>query len=517
VFALDVPATPCLVSAGDWQQIKPSSSNCDSWTSVAATSTAAGVTPVVDTVWIGCAQTGGGVGSDGLWRVSVTGPLPGSVSRLGVGATAGQVSNVVWGTSPGVTWWHTDPTPQGESTPADGLGGQNYVSAQLAVDPSNPDTVISAGKAGMWRTETATTSAPLWRPAVKGYAGTLNPRIVVDRNNRQDIAVSDEDWALLLSDSGLTTEPQMQDPSLQPFQETARGLAYDPFASSPTPLYATGDTRYFTSNPNPFGGAAWSSSTLPAAPTADVAVGLAVGKDSTGNKISVMVLHVDPSSTTGGLYRSINGGTFQNMLAAGQPIGTSDVSKDRVDLIWVPNSQTVFLYDQAKGLFRSANAGSTWSQLTMSASAPRFTGYISFATNINALYLSVGVASPSNDAGIYRMSNATSCAVATCSGAANYVQIGGASAPVRPGPIAAQPDGTVWAAQGANADGASAGPVRLLKATPTGTTWNDVTDDLYLDGALRPQQMTTAFCGPAPGVVCAATATAGNGVFISTN
>jgi hypothetical protein len=137
----------------------------------------------------------------------------------------------------------------------------------------------------------------------------------------------------------------------------------------------------------------------------------------------------------------------------------------------------MYLFDHASGIWRSTNAGLTWSQIWQFKMNVLFSGDVALdPTNPNRLYVSVG------DVGVYRIDNAHAGTV----GGGQLVPMSIGSMP-HPGPLAVDAAGTLYVAELAEG-----GPPDLQRTSNGGTTWASVADDGYRAAALFPCSLNIA-------------------------
>src|SRR5205823_1704753 len=130
---------------------------------------------------------------------------------------------------------------------------------------------------------------------------------------------------------------------------------------------------------------------------------------------------------------------------------------------WLAGSATVFLYDNATGVWRSNDRGKTWARIWAKPSPSGGMGHLA-ADPADPTRLYVAVAG----AGVYRLDGATAGSVGA---GITPVEVGSFDAP---GPLALS-GGFLYATE-------SAGPTStpaLRRSGDRGTTWEDLTDGVY--------------------------------------
>ena len=229
----------------------------------------------------------------------------------------------------------------------------------------------------------------------------------------------------------------------------AFGVAVDPSTTPSTVYLATGqfssNTGEIWSNPDPASGTAWTSEGFTAAegprPTG-VAVNR-VGGQPVDPRDGAELGHL---AQGGGVWSRVN----PNVGGGGQP-----------SFSWLPGSTVVYFYDDTTGVWRSNDAGQTWSRIWNQPSPADMTGFVAAdPTAPSRLYVSVG------GVGLFRLEGAD---VGTVGGGIVAQPIGAFTAP---GPIAVRSDGAITAVE---LPGPSDGPAVVLSAD-LGATWSTISD-----------------------------------------
>ena len=145
-----------------------------------------------------------------------------------------------------------------------------------------------------------------------------------------------------------------------------------------------------------------------------------------------------------------------------------------VSFAW-PAASTVYLYDRQTGLWRSGDAGASWTKVWAIRSLPPFTGWIAADPSApSRLFVSVG------DDGLYRLDGADS---GTVEGGRIVARRVGSFA--HPGPVAVDGDGVVYAAELA-----VGGPPDLRLSQDSGEEWRSVADATYRASGVFPLGLT---------------------------
>ncbi len=397
---------------------------------------------------------------------TVTGTTACGTTRLYVGGQFKGSSSLMVSADAGATWTSmlppasvhtTEGGPGGPSwwlgaNPLATLGGASYLATEIALDPTSadgacvPQRVLVSGRAGVFGT---TDAGADWYPMMRGLAVTVVRGVAVDPNASNRVYIAPADWGFASSADGGRSVSRNAPP--QVFD--AFGVAVDPTTTPSTVYLATGqfssNTGEIWSNPDPTSGAPWTSEGLKAAgggrPT-----GLAVNRV---NGLPVILAMTQSS----GIWRKA-GGTWSLVNANVQGGGQSSFS-------WIPGSATVYLFDDTTGVWRSNDAGKTWTEIWAQPSSPDTNGYVAADPRLpSRLYVSVG------GIGLFRLDAADVGTVAT--GLIVPKPIGALSAP---GPIAVRSDGATVATE---LPGPGDGP-SVLVSTDLGATWTIVSDAGY--------------------------------------
>jgi hypothetical protein len=165
---------------------------------------------------------------------------------------------------------------------------------------------------------------------------------------------------------------------------------------------------------------------------------------------------------------------------------------------WPGGSPIAYFYDPGTGLWRSSDAGQSWTQIwDLSAGSSRGgAGYLSAdPRNPSRLYLSV------EGSGVYRLDNAASDTFGN--GGIAPRKLGSFK---QAGPMAVDRNGGVFVSEGATANA----PPSLSFSLDLGVTWHDVATDDYRRAAFAPVGLAV---GPDGRVYVALN---GNGMLIGT-
>jgi photosystem II stability/assembly factor-like uncharacterized protein len=334
------------------------------------------------------------------------------------------------------------------------FAGPNYVTTQIAVDPApagcERQRILVAGRAGVFGT---TDAGANWYPMTRGLGLTVVREIAADPNVPGRVYAAIADWGFISStDAGVTVVR-----NAPPKVFDAFGVAVDPSTTPGTVYLATGrfgsnPAGEIWSDPDPASGDPWTNEGLGDA-TGDLRpVGLAVNE--VGG--SPVILAVVEGS---GIWRK-QGGTWT--LVDPSVNGGAQLS-----FSWIPGSSVAYLYDHGTGIWRSNDAGLTWTKTWARPSPFDMTGYVAAdPRDPSRLYASVG------EVGLFRLDDANVGSVE-----------GGQIAPQPvgelpfPGPIAVRSDGAVYAVELSSASG---GP-SILTSDDLGVNWSTVSDPFFAE------------------------------------
>ena len=344
----------------------------------------------------------------------------------------------------GPTWWLS--TNQLAT-----LGGSNYLATQIALDPASTaggctrQRILVAGRAGVFGT---TDAGATWYPMMRGLGLTVIRGVVSDPNAPGRVYVAPADWAFASSTDGGAS--MTRNAPAQVFD--AFGVAVDATTTPSTVYLATGqfssNTGEIWSNPDPTSGTTWTSEGFAAAggtrPT-----GLAVNRVGGQPVILAMAQSSGIWRRAAGVWSRVN----TSVGGGGQP-----------SFSWLPGSTVVYFYDDTTGVWRSNDAGQTWSRIWNQPSLADMTGFVAAdPTMPSRLYVSVG------GVGLFRLEGADA---GTVGGGIVAQPIGTLTAP---GAIAVRSDGAVMAVE---LPGPSDGPAVVL-STDLGATWSTISNPGY--------------------------------------
>ncbi|QQS18813.1 hypothetical protein IPL68_01980 [Candidatus Saccharibacteria bacterium] len=269
-----------------------------------------------------------------------------------------------------------------------------WCAAHLVVDPDRTDQLVVAGRGGVWMG--TFTSTWTWQPAHNGLMVTVNKTVATDPLVAGRLAWSNGDHVCLTStDHGTTV---LQHPADFPAGESdIKGdvAVYDPQDATlflnTSPRNNNNNIGAIASNTNPYAGGTWVDENLP---VYNDAPGLAVGRDSGGNRVILVTIAGSGGNAVGGLWRK-TGSTWTQIT--GGPFSATNINN--ASFSWY-GSRVYAQGDSGTGLWRSNNAGLTWVKIH-AANAEYATWDTVCADKINQAYVYVR----NTDGSFYRITN----------------------------------------------------------------------------------------------------------------
>jgi len=367
---------------------------------------------------------------------------------------------VAEGGSGGPRWWLA-------SQPGFLLGGSTYSASQIAVDTRPPPSgaclrsrLLIAGRSGVWG---SSDSGSTWYPMVRGMAVTIVHAVAVDPNSPNDVFAAAADWGLLSSMNGGASVVA------RPLGGSGFALSVDAEAGGRTLIVGVGSPEVnaageILTSSGPVG-RRWVRAGLNGAAGGRV---LAVAERRISNR-PVLLAAVDGQ----GVWRKAGDGAWSEVNAGALPIAQG---AGGVSFAW-PTASSVYLYDRQTGLWRSGDAGATWTKVWSKPSPPSFTGWMAADPSVGSrLFVSIG------DDGLYRLDGADS---GTVDGGQIRSQRIGSFA--HPGPVTVDAAGVVLAAELAERS-----PADLRVSRDGGDAWRSVANATYRSWAVFPLALTTS-------------------------
>jgi len=272
----------------------------------------------------------------------------------------------------GATWVPLPATPAGVKTTIGGplgavwrqvaqpqslLGGDTHVASDIELDPRIPSRLLVAGRAGIWR---STDSGATWFPVPKGLTVTFHGQPATDATRPGSVVVPTSDWNLFGTTDGGRTVAAL--PFTQEADTAARLSGWTGVGSAP--LYV--GVGFGTPGADVF------VQETPGAPYASLGFGAATGSNGV---LAVAARDVGPDRIVVaigrgvGVWRKVGEGAWTQ--AAATPGGMDGTIIARTGrLAWAPDG-TLYAADNgdpsSSGVWRSTDAGATWSQITSRA------------------------------------------------------------------------------------------------------------------------------------------------------
>ena len=348
------------------------------------------------------------------------------------------------------------------------LAGSTYVASQIAVDPQAPPggtclrpRVLVAGRAGVWG---STDAGGSWYPMVRGMGVTIVHQVVVDPASPARLYAAAADWVLLGSTDGGVSFPTGAAGAGTGF-DVALDVGSDPAAAYVAVASADrgGGDVDVSVDPLSHGWASTGLAAVSGGRVEAVAVQRVSGR-------SVVLAAVDGS----GIWRKDGASEWISVDPGALP--TPD-PPGGVSFAWPSASSAAYLYDRETGLWRSSDAGVTWTPVWAKPSVPPYTGSVAAdPTTPGRVFVSIG------DDGLFRLDGADTGTVDA--GSVRPVRVG--SFP-HPGPVTVNGGGAVYASElGVG------GPPDLRLSTDAGGDWRSLADDAYRSAALFPLSVTVS-------------------------
>ena len=328
-----------------------------------------------------------------------------------------------------------------------GLGRGQGVASQIVIDPNNPNRIYSPGRSGVWRSDD---TGNTWFPIVAGLGATI-PRGVAVEDNGQNVYVAIADWVLVQSQDGGASFTQNKPPG----GNVGYGVAVDKGTTPNTVYVGVGDRdnpsvdgEVFR-NPNPTGGGSWVSEHLKAVTGGKRVINVATYRIN-GDLILLAVVEA------GGVWRKV--GTNGNWVRAQGDQASTSPGRNTPQFA-IASDNIIYFYDQSKGLYRSSDAGQSFSKIWAQPASGQLFGYIAAdPVNPGRVYVSQGKTT-------YRLDGAHTGSVSS------GVKVTDLKVP-NPGPPFVSANGYVWVPRQPTKTAGAA----LLRSADAGATWVEVVD-----------------------------------------
>jgi hypothetical protein len=265
-------------------------------------------------------------------------------------------TNMVMGGPGGGLWWLSTPSGNGVT---DCIGGSDYTACQTLLDPTDPThrTLYVAGRSGMWRSDDAlTVDNPTWYACMRHLNAAGSVAVVADPNSPGRAACLDVDWTFQYSTDDFSHITQKAT-SLGGQQEWCLELdsTTDSGVGKVSALYMGRDKDLlYCANP-------------------DTANWVSTGLGNQGNVYGCSIKYLPGIGTVvlaavqnSGIWRKIGAGGAGSwgsgpIYAANNVMQGLSANNQRSVFSWGAGaSQMVYFTDRQNGVFRSLDAGLTW-------------------------------------------------------------------------------------------------------------------------------------------------------------
>ena len=315
---------------------------------------------------------------------------------VNISSAGGITVNNTMAAGNGETYWRTDATKgvgYGNSWgPDKKLDGANFNIDQIVIDPDDTNKIHVVGQMGIWRTLDGGTT---WNPAVIGLSNAVLNTVTVDPNNPGRVYVGDSDHFLWVIDDyaesmNYVTEPPAigGKPICIALDVDANGLIYAGLEGPAGSLWTFNRSSQTWTELADNSGATLRS------------IANTSGKTVHGVRVQhisgsrVVLAAVDNS----GIWRLAAGGNWtkvQSTTLAG--LGSSIKT---MPFVWpTSNQQLVFFFDAGTGVWRSTNAGQSWTNIWSTGFSSQFAGCIAMRTSTSQLFVTTNNT-------LYRLENA---------------------------------------------------------------------------------------------------------------
>jgi len=381
-----------------------------------------------------------------------------------------------------------------------------YTAGDIAVSPTDVNTVIFAGQGSVWRTRN---NGDLWYPVPTGINLLVHARVVADPGTAGRAFLGNVDYRGFGTADAFRSSPT-------PLGLSAAGapgssndgwsLALDTAASTKALYIGIGtrdsnnDGQIWMDADPASSGSGWTqllsgTETVLGTEAGNRPIGLAVIRHPASPTVPIVLAVLQG----GHMYRKVGSNGWTRVASFTSPIINGFLWPQVVSFAWRPGFNKVYCYDRATGLWRSNDFGATWTRLYTSPDTDaNGQGHVeAHPTNENLVYIST----------LQGVSVVTNAGSAGAGGAV----LGSLGFPAgRAGPIAVGADGRIYGTLFPTGTTPSRVYVNKLSSTGTGVAyaWKDISDDLWLNAVTGGRELAVG----ADGTVYLAT---GNGVFIN--
>lgn len=332
-------------------------------------------------------------------------------------------------------------------------------------------TIFAAAPGGVWR---SADGGDTWAPVVHGLGGLGTRGVAGDPIGGQRVFLGADGLGSLASDDGLDdVDIVLRDPPGAPgWSPRAYATVFDTTTSPSTAIVALGDAGkreggiYASAGSGPD---RWEDTGF----TADVPgmrpTSLAVGRDARGDRVLLATAHPG-----GGIARKVAEESWVRVDA--DDAYSDPKSIRRADLHWVRGTGVVYLLDPTAGVFRSDDAGLTWTLIWRNPSNVPRTGGLAVTPDADVVFVA-------SNQGVHRLQGATSGTVED--GGIDLTQLGTFR---RASDVALDDEGRLWVVTGI----LSASPPRLAVSwdpLADEPTIHDLATEDYVNTAIRPDSL----------------------------
>ncbi|MCI0690197.1 MAG: hypothetical protein L0Y54_23610, partial [Sporichthyaceae bacterium] len=240
------------------------------------------------------------------------------------------------------------------------LGGPAHLVHDLDIDDAT-DTVVSAGKSATWITQNPWATNPAnvgWRPFVRQEGSGISRSVLIHPADSLKVGAADVDRAFYTWTDGAEAQPrchlaQIVDAGVSP------SAIYGSFIRPSGKVILGRETTMVVSNTDPWqvGGGTWVKDSLASVTTGDI-IGVAEFISDASDTIVLAASSGNDTTGQGGIFRKVGAGAWPATPAQSFP-GVTD-HQNPVTFLAADGSDLVFCLAPTAGLYRSANAGASW-------------------------------------------------------------------------------------------------------------------------------------------------------------
>ncbi|MFO7531674.1 MAG: hypothetical protein R6W93_04380, partial [Candidatus Limnocylindrales bacterium] len=348
-----------------------------------------------------------------------------------------------------------EPWSLAEARPEYVPGDPGFAALQLVAraprhDEPDGGTIFAAARGGVWRSANGGDS---WAPVVSGLGGLGTRGVAGDPNDGQRVLLGADGLGSLSSDDGFEhVDLVLRDPPGAPgWSPRAYATVFDTTRSPSGAIVALGDAGareggiYESAGPHP---GRWQDTGFTDEVPGMRPTSVAVGRDLHGERVLLATAHPG-----GGVVRKVAGGPWVRVDASDAYSDPKSIR--RADLRWVRDTPVVYLLDPMAGVYRSNDAGLTWSLIWRNRSNTPGTGGLAVTPGADVVFVA-------SSQGVHRLEGAASGTVED--GGIVLSQLGTFR---RASDVALDDEGRLWVVTGI----LSASPPRLA------VSWDPMADE----------------------------------------